>query len=35
MAALAALDRHTLATKRPLTLPLLREWMQREFRLEH
>jgi DnaA family protein len=26
---LAALDRHTLATKRPLTVPVLREWLQR------
>lgn len=34
-ATLAALDRYTLATKRPLTLPLLREWMQREFELRH
>jgi DnaA family protein len=26
---LAALDRHSLASKRPITTPLLREWMQR------
>jgi DnaA family protein len=29
MTTLAALDRHSLATKRPVTMPLLREWMQR------
>jgi DnaA family protein len=29
MTTLAALDRHSLASKRPITLPLLREWMQR------
>lgn len=29
---LAALDRHSLATKRPITVPLLREWLQREIR---
>jgi DnaA family protein len=34
IAALAALDRHTLATKRPLTVPLLRDWLQRQLRLE-
>ena len=28
MTTLAALDRHSLASKRPITLPLLREWMQ-------
>ncbi len=28
--ALAALDRHSLATKRPITVPMLREWLQRE-----
>lgn len=27
---LAALDRHSLATKRAITLPLLRDWLQRE-----
>jgi DnaA family protein len=30
MATLAALDRHSLATKRPITVPLLRSWLQRE-----
>lgn len=30
VASLAALDRHSLAVKRPLTVPLLREWLQRE-----
>ena len=29
MATLAALDRHSLASKRPITMPLLREWLQR------
>jgi DnaA-homolog protein len=29
MTTLAALDRHSLASKRPITTPLLREWMQR------
>ena len=29
VATLAALDRHSLASKRPITVPLLREWMQR------
>jgi DnaA-homolog protein len=29
MTTLAALDRHSLATKRPITTPMLREWMQR------
>lgn len=29
MAALAALDRYSLASKRPVTVPLLREWLQR------
>lgn len=28
-ASLAALDRHSLAAKRPLTVPFVREWMQR------
>jgi DnaA-homolog protein len=32
-AALGALDRHSLATKRPITLPLLREWLQRRLPL--
>jgi DnaA family protein len=30
---LAALDRHSLATKRAITVPLLREWLQREMTL--
>ena len=30
IATLAALDRHSLATKRPITVPLLRDWMQRQ-----
>jgi DnaA family protein len=34
IATLAALDRHTLATKRPLTVPVLREWLQRQLNLE-
>lgn len=29
LATLAALDRHSLASKRPITLPLLLEWQQR------
>ena len=29
LATLAALDRHSLATKRPITVPMLREWLQR------
>ncbi len=29
VATLAALDRHSLASKRPITVPLLREWLQR------
>jgi len=29
-ATLAALDRHSLATRRPITVPLLRGWLQRE-----
>ncbi len=32
-AALAGLDRHSLATKRPITLPLVRDWIQRELAL--
>ena len=32
LATLVALDRHSLATKRPITVPLLREWLQREIR---
>jgi DnaA family protein len=30
---LAALDRHSLASKRPITLPLLRDWLQRQIAL--
>ncbi len=30
VATLAALDRHSLATQRGITVPLLREWLQRE-----
>ena len=30
LATLAALDRVSLATKRPVTVPLLKEWLQRE-----
>jgi DnaA family protein len=33
VATLAALDRHSLALKRPVTVPLLREWLQRDMRL--
>jgi DnaA family protein len=29
LATLAALDRHSLASKRPITTPLLKEWLQR------
>jgi DnaA family protein len=29
VATLGALDRHSLASKRPITVPLLREWMER------
>ena len=34
LATLAALDRHSLASKRPITVPLLREWLQREIGLD-
>ena len=30
---LAALDHHSLSTKRPITVPLLRDWLQREMPL--
>ncbi|MDQ6618390.1 MAG: DnaA regulatory inactivator Hda [Pseudomonadota bacterium] len=30
LATLAALDRHSLATQRPVTVPLLRTWLQRD-----
>ena len=33
VAALAALDRHSLATQRAITVPLLRGWLQRELNL--
>lgn len=33
IATLAALDRYSLAAKRPITVPLLRKWLQREFAL--
>jgi DnaA-homolog protein len=34
VATLAALDRHSLAAKRPITVPLLREWMDRQTHAE-
>ncbi len=34
MGALSALDRHSLATKRPITVPMLREWLQQEVPFE-
>lgn len=33
VAALTALDRHSLATRRMVTVPLLREWLQRDLGL--
>ncbi len=33
VATLAALDRYSLAAKRPVTVPLLRDWLQREMPL--
>ena len=33
VATLAALDRHSLAPQRPITVPLLRDWLQREIGL--
>lgn len=33
IATLAALDRHSLSTKRAITVPLLRDWLQREMPL--
>jgi DnaA family protein len=30
---LGALDRHSLALQRPITVPLIRDWLQREMRL--
>ncbi len=32
--ALAALDRHSLATKRPITVPMLRGWLQHDIDLD-
>lgn len=34
VATLAALDRHSLSTKRPITVPLLRAWLQQDPPLE-
>ncbi len=34
VATLAALDHHSLASKRPITVPLLKEWMQRRLDLQ-
>jgi DnaA family protein len=34
LASLAALDRFSLAAKRPITVPLLREWLQESLRWE-
>ena len=33
VATLAALDRHSLATRRPITVALLRDWLQKDPRL--
>ncbi len=33
LATLAALDRHSLASKRPITTPLVKEWLQRGLNL--
>jgi DnaA family protein len=33
LGALAALDRHSLALRRPITVPMLREWLQRDIGL--
>ena len=33
VAMLTALDRHSLALQRPVTVPLIREWLQRDMRL--
>jgi DnaA-homolog protein len=33
LAALVALDRHSLASQRPITVPMLRDWLQRDIRL--
>jgi DnaA family protein len=34
LGTLAALDRDSLAAKRPITVPMLRDWLQREIRLD-
>ena len=34
LATLAALDRHSLSAKRPITVPMLRAWLQREMGFE-
>jgi len=34
LATLLALDRYSLANKRPITLPLLKEWLQRSLGLQ-
>ena len=34
LSTLAALDRHSLAAKRPITVPLLRDWLQRDIGLD-
>jgi DnaA family protein len=34
VATLAAIDRHSLATRRPVTVALLREWLQRDIALD-
>ena len=34
LATLAALDRRSLATKRPITVPMIREWLQQELEWE-
>jgi hypothetical protein len=33
VATLAALDRHSLATRRAVSVPLIREWLQRDLAL--
>jgi DnaA-homolog protein len=34
LATLAALDRRSLATKRPITVPMIRDWLQQELEWE-
>jgi chromosomal replication initiation ATPase DnaA len=34
IAALAELDRHSLATKRPITVAMLKTWLQQDFDLK-